>query len=68
MAESGPNWKLILAVTAAVVGLGAAAVIYIKKIKERGGDTGEVVDDLLEFVRSRTSELDRLISEAGSAT
>ncbi|MFN8139000.1 MAG: hypothetical protein U0R49_04295 [Fimbriimonadales bacterium] len=64
MADSGINWKMVLAVTAAIVGLGAAAAIYMKRIRENeGASSNDVVDDMLDFVRTKTNELDRLISE-----
>lgn len=63
MPENGVNWKMVMAVTAAVIGVAAAAALYIKKMRATGVHPTEALDEMLDFVRSKTNELDRLIAE-----
>ncbi len=64
MAESqGTNWTKIIFMTAAVVGVGAAAVYYLKKMKDGTSDIGGVIDDMVDFCKDKSAELDSLMKD-----
>lgn len=64
MADSkGTNWTKIIFMTAAVVGVGAAAVYYLKKMKEGTSDVGGVIDDMVDFCKDKSAELDNLMRD-----
>lgn len=61
--SEGPNWKLLVGLAAAIIGVGAAAAFYVKRMKAAGKPIDGVIDDMIEFCKSRAAELDTLVAE-----
>ena len=57
------NWSKLLTITAALAGLGAAAVYVVKVLREKGEDVDAAIDDLLDLYSSKAAELDKLVHE-----
>lgn len=66
--SDGPNWKMLLAVTAAIIGVGAAAAFYVKRMKAAGKPIDGVIDDMIEFCKTKAAELDTLVAEVTPTT
>ena len=60
--------KMLLLITAAVAGVGAAAVFYIRRLRAQGRDAGGMIDDMVDFCKTKTAELDKLLSEVDAST
>lgn len=64
MSESkGTNWKMLLAVAAAVVGVGCAAAVYVKRMKAKSQSVDGMIDDIVDFCKTKAAELDTLVRE-----
>lgn len=61
--KTNMNWKKLFLFTAAVIGVGAAAAIYVKKMKESNQNFQGLIDDAVDFCRTKSKELERLINE-----
>ncbi len=61
--KTSMNWKKLLLFTAAVIGVGAAAAIYVKKMKESNQNFQGLIDDAVDFCRTKSKELESLINE-----
>ena len=53
----------LLGWTAAIAGVGAAAVTIIRVLRERSESVDEAIDDLIDFYNAKADELDRLVTE-----
>jgi hypothetical protein len=53
----------LLGWTAAIAGVGAAAVAIIRVLRERSESVDEAIDDLIDFYNVKADELDRLVTE-----
>ena len=53
----------LLGWTAAIAGVGAAAVAIIRVLRERTESVDEAIDDLIDFYNVKADELDRLVTE-----
>ncbi|MCH8275077.1 MAG: hypothetical protein IH851_09835 [Armatimonadetes bacterium] len=63
-----PNWKMLLALAAATLGVGAAAVVYVQKMRARAQDVEGLIDDALDFCRDKAAELESLVTDAQAAS
>lgn len=61
--KTSMNWKKLFLFTAAVIGVGAAAAIYVKKMKESNQNFQGLIDDAVDFCKTKSKELESLISE-----
>ncbi|KAA0226310.1 MAG: hypothetical protein AKCLJLPJ_02096 [Fimbriimonadales bacterium] len=65
--QSGPNWAKIFAVTAAVVGISAAAAYYVRRMKAQAKSVDRLIDDAVNFCRTKADELDKIVSEVSAS-
>ncbi|HWP31559.1 MAG TPA: hypothetical protein VNK96_07545 [Fimbriimonadales bacterium] len=63
MEKSGTNWKMVFALTAAVLGFGAAAAYYLRVLQRKKQDLDLRIEDAVEFCRVKTQELDNLLHQ-----
>lgn len=63
MDKPGTNWKLVFALTAAVLGFGAAAAYYFRTLQRKKQDLDLRIEDAVEFCRVKTQELDNLLRQ-----
>lgn len=63
-----PNWTFLVVLTAAAVGLGAFAAVYLRRLKERSRGVDRLIDETLEHCRTKISELESLLPEAPLAS
>lgn len=61
------NWLKLFAITAAAAGLGAFAVYYMKRLKAGASISDKAIDDVIDFCRSRVSELETILTETEQA-
>ncbi len=62
--KTSMNWKKLFLFTAAVIGVGAAAALYVKKMKESNQNFQGLIDDTVDFCRTKSKELESLINES----
>jgi hypothetical protein len=55
------NWTMLFAITAALAGLSAAAVYYVRRLKAQGKDAEGMIDDMVAFCKTKASELEQLL-------
>jgi hypothetical protein len=58
------DWKKLFLFAAAVIGVGTAAALYVKKMKESNQNFQGLIDDAVDFCRTKSKELESLINES----
>ena len=66
--KTDSNWPKLLILGAAIVGVGAAAVYYVKKMKDKSSNIDGVLDDMVAFCKKKASELESLVGEQNAPT
>ncbi len=59
---------MLLALAAAVVGVGAAAVVYVKRMKSKSQSVDGMIDDMVEFCKTKAAELDTLVKDVSRSS